>query len=152
MKEYQVWKTIVNWIEDSGGRILCACPPGGSVYGYNKCCFINPLTGKRDEPDIMFLLKNTLYIIECKPSYAGLIANNINKLNNESDVEKLLRIKNNYLCHSYNQQLISNYGIKPELIEFKIGLGYAKSRKEPPLIDTRLTHFVINGNNVEVKH
>ena len=48
-----MWRAIVDWVEDNGGRVIAACPPGSSVYDYKKFCIIDPISGKRDEPDIL---------------------------------------------------------------------------------------------------
>ncbi len=125
MTEFQVWKTIVDWVEDQGGTVFAACPPGSSVYDYKKFCIIDLESKKRDEPDILFSIAQKLYIIECKPTQKKCFSQGLKANSNESDVDKLHRIKTSWEKGHYIQQIINNYGIVPQNYQLCIGIGYA---------------------------
>lgn len=131
MTEFKVWRTIVDWVEDRGGVVYAACPPGSSVFDYDKFCIIDPVTQKRDEPDILFSMDNFLYIVECKPSLSGILGKGNRIFSSENDVEKLRRIKSNYDNGNYEQQLLDNYGIIASNYRMKIAIGYAYTSRQP---------------------
>lgn len=131
MTEFQVWRTIVDWVEDQGGTVHAACPPGSSVYDYRKFCIIDPETRKRDEPDILFSLNGILYFMECKPTLSGSIRHGKKVLSDESDIEKLQRIKIAYDKGNYDRQLIENYSINTADYAMKIAIGYTYSQSQP---------------------
>lgn len=125
MTEFKVWKIIVDWIEDNGGTVFAACPPGSSVYDYKKFCIIDPITKKRDEPDILFVMDKKLYMVECKPTQKKCFSQGLKANSNESDVDKLHRIKISWESGLYTQQMLDNYGIIPQDYKLCIGIGYA---------------------------
>lgn len=147
MTEYTVWRAIVDYGLSQSWELIGACPPGGSVYVCSRCCLIDPETGKRDEPDILFKAGTTLIAVECKPRLSGLISTSRNSLK-ETDVEKLQRIAENFKNGRYNEQLRANYGIK-EPSTLQIALGYAKGIREKPFLNTTFHRFIITNNTVE---
>lgn len=142
MREYKVWSSVIDLGLRNGWKILGACPPGGSVYAYNRCCLIDQATGKRDEPDIMFASSTTLIIVECKPRLSQLIKK-ASASNEESDIEKLLRIYDNYMAGKYREQLLQNYDLNQDSYEIKLAIGYAKGKKDPAFCDDRFHLFAI---------
>ncbi len=140
-----MWRSIVDWVEDNGGRVIAACPPGSSVYDYKKFCIIDPVSGKRDEPDILFIWKNTVYFVECKPTLRGICAKGLKLASDESDIDKLSRIEISYSAHHYDKQLLDNYGIDVSCYGFRLGVGYAaKSTRNEPIAG--ITQFVVSDN------
>jgi len=151
MTEYKVWRSIVDYGLSQGWELLGACPPGGSVYVCNRCCLIDPETGKRDEPDILFKNGTTLIAVERKPRLSGLISTSKNSLN-ETDAEKLLRIAANFNTGIYNKQLSENYGII-EPVTLQIALGYSKGIRDNHFsISESFHHFIVTNNTVEYKN
>mgnify|MGYP000379359547 CR=1 FL=1 len=151
MTEFKVWRTIVDWVEDNGGIVFAACPPGSSVYDYKKFCLIDPISKKRDEPDILFALGNTLYIIECKPTLSGSMNRGLKINFEESDIDKLKRIYS-ILCNgNYNQQLKEIYGINLENYKVKIGIGYSETKNDVILSDLEIVEIIVNENNKKIK-
>lgn len=151
MTEFKVWRTIVDWVEDNGGKVFAACPPGSSVYDYKKFCLIDPISKKRDEPDILFALGNTLYIIECKPTLSGSMNRGLKINSEESDIDKLKRIYS-ILCNgNYNQQLKEIYGINLENYKIKIGIGYSETKNDVILSDSEIVEIIVNENNKMIK-
>ena len=145
-----MWRSIVDWIEDNGGRVIAACPPGSSVYDYKKFCLIDPLSGKRDEPDILFIWQNKIYFVECKPTLRGICAKGLKQVSDESDIDKLRRIEVSYHAHHYDQQLLDNYGIDVNSFEFRLGVGYAAKDTSHELI-AGITQFVVSDNyNIKI--
>ena len=122
-----MWRAIVDWVEDNGGRVIAACPPGSSVYDYKKFCIIDPISGKRDEPDILFIWQNTIYFVECKPSLRGICARGLKQASDESDIDKLRRIE------------VSN------LFDFRLGVGFAAKGTSNKTFDG-ITQFVVSEN------
>lgn len=150
MTEFKVWRSIVDWVEDHGGSVIAACPPGSSVYSYKKFCLIDPVTGKRDEPDILLLWRNVLYFIECKPSLRGICAKGRKAGSDESDIDKLLRIEAAYHEHHYDKQLLENYGVNVNCFQMRIGVGYA-SQKESHDVMNGITQFVVlDGYHIKI--
>lgn len=145
MTEFRVWRAIVDWVEDNGGRVIAACPPGSSVYDYKKFCIIDPISGKRDEPDILFIWQNTIYFVECKPSLRGICARGLKQASDESDIDKLRRIEVSYLAHHYDRQLFDNYGIDVNLFDFRLGVGFAAKGTSNKTFDG-ITQFVVSEN------
>ena len=151
MTEFKVWRTIVDWVEDNGGIVFAACPPGSSVYDYKKFCLIDPISKKRDEPDILFALGNTLYIIECKPTLSGSMNRGLKINFEESDIDKLKRIYS-ILCNgNYNQQLKEIYGINLENYKVKIGIGYSETKNDVILSDLEIVEIIVNEKNKKIK-
>ena len=151
MTEFKVWRTIVDWVVDNGGIVFAACPPGSSVYDYKKFCLIDPISKKRDEPDILFALGNTLYIIECKPTLSGSMNRGLKINFEESDIDKLKRIYS-ILCNgNYNQQLKEIYGINLENYKVKIGIGYSETKNDVILSDLEIVEIIVNENNKKIK-
>lgn len=145
MTEYKVWRSIVDWIEDNGGHVIAACPPGSSVYDYKKFCIIDPISGKRDEPDILFIWQNTVYFVECKPTLSGIRAKGLKLASDESDIDKLRRIEISYRAHHYDQQLLDNYGIDVSRYDFRLGVGYASKKTSNESIPG-ITQFVVSDS------
>ena len=145
MTEYKVWRSIVDWVEDNGGRVIAACPPGSSVYDYKKFCIIDPVSGKRDEPDILFIWQNTVYFVECKPTLRGIYAKGLKQASDESDIDKLRRIEISYRSHHYDQQLLDNYGIDVNCYDFRLGVGYSAKGTCDELI-AGITQFVVSDS------
>lgn len=131
MTEFQVWRRIVDWVEDQGGTIYAACPPGSSVYDYSKFCLIDPETKKRDEPDVLFALNGVLYFMECKPTLMGSMRPGRRALPAETDIDKLRRIKAAYDKGNYHRQLVENYGVDPSSRRMKIAIGYGYRPRQP---------------------
>lgn len=151
MTEFKVWRRIVDWVEDNGGIVFAACPPGSSVYDYKKFCLIDPISKKRDEPDILFALGNTLYIMECKPTLSGSMNRGLKINSEESDIDKLKRIYS-ILCNgNYNQQLKEIYGINLENYKIKIGIGYSETKNDVILSDSEIVEIIVNENNKKIK-
>lgn len=69
----------------------------------------------------------TLYLIECKPTWAGL-CNPKRGNNNESDIDKLRRLKTCFLVGDYDEQLMENYGLDRPQFELHIAVAYAAKR------------------------
>lgn len=147
MTEYRVWRAIVDYGLSQGWELIGACPPGGSVYVCNRCCLIDPETGKRDEPDILFKNGNMLIAVECKPRLSGLISTSKNSLN-ETDAEKLLRIAANFDAGKYDNQLKTNYGIKGP-VTIQIALGYSVGSREKTFNSKSFHHFIVTDKAVE---
>ena len=145
MTEFRVWRSIVDWVEDNGGRVIAACPPGSSVYDYKKFCIIDPISGKRDEPDILFIWQNTIYFVECKPTLRGICAKGLKQASDESDIDKLRRIEFAYRAHNYDQQLLDNYGIDVSCYDFRLGVGYAANKTQYESIEG-ITQFVVSDS------
>ncbi|MEK3900064.1 hypothetical protein [Paenibacillus sp. FSL R7-0179] len=151
MTEFTVWRAIVDWVEDGDGTVFAACPPGSSVYDYKKCCLIDPVSKKRDEPDIMFALGKDLFFVECKLTLSGILYKG-NKLNGENDIDKLLRLKKTYMEFNYDQQLANNYGVDTSLYNLKLGIGYAEGKKVGEFQNIDIVHFIVDNNgNVKMK-
>jgi hypothetical protein len=146
MTEFKVWRIIVDWVEDQGGTVYAACPPGSSVFDYDKFCIIDPISKKRDEPDILFSIGNNLYIVECKPTLSRILGKGKKYRNDESDVDKLHRIKKIYENGHYDQQLFDNYGITAKYYEMKIGIGYAATIRQPTYDCNDIIKFEIDSN------
>lgn len=144
ISEFKVWKSIVDWIEDHGGIVVAACPPGSSVYDYNKFCLVDPISGKRDEPDILLLWEKYIFFIECKSTLSGIKSKREKYNSNESDIEKLKRIKVWANQGRYDQQLLNNFNVKlTDKTKLKIGIGYATSdiKKVKPIHD--IIQFIV---------
>lgn len=150
MTEFKVWRAIVDWVEDHGGVVFAACPPGSSVYDYIKFCLIDPKTKKRDEPDILFSLNDDLYIVECKPTLKASISRGIKMNSNESDVDKLLRVLDNCKSGNYDEQLQKNYGIDMKQYNVKIAIGYAGRLDKVPVMNNGVINIVVQ-NSKEIK-
>lgn len=150
MTEFKVWRTIVDWVEDNAGCVIAACPPGSSVYDYKKFCLIDPVTGKRDEPDILFIFHDTVFFMECKPTLAGLKAKGLKASSDESDIEKLLRIRAIYDAGLYNQQLLDNYGVDTSRYPMCVAIGYAETKDGNYLAASDISQFIVSTNN-EIK-
>lgn len=146
MTEFQVWRTIVDWVENQGGTVHAACPPGSSVYDCRKFCIIDPETRKRDEPDILFSLNGILYFMECKPTLSGSMRHGKKVLSNENDIEKLQRIKATYDKGTYDKQLIENYGINTADYAMKIAIGYAYNHSQPNIPLAGIIRYEINSD------
>lgn len=149
MTEFKVWRSIVDWVEDKGGIVYASCPPGSSVYDYRKFCIIDPITQKRDEPDILLSLGEILYFIECKPTLSNCLKRNTKLNSDESDVEKLQRIKNNYDAGNYNNQLLENYGIDCTNFKMEIAIGYATNHKITQNYNG-ITQFIVSADDMSV--
>lgn len=146
MTEFQVWRRIVDWVEDQGGTIYAACPPGSSVYDYSKFCLIDPETQKRDEPDVLFTLNGLLYFMECKPTLVGSMRQGRRGLLDENDVEKLRRIKAAYDRGSYHRQLLENYGVDPSSRGMRIAIGYGYSPCQPDVSFPDVVRFQVHDD------
>lgn len=149
MTEFKVWRSIVDWVEDMGGIVYAACPPGSSVYDYRKFCIIDPLTKKRDEPDILLSLGGILYFIECKPTLSNCLNKSTKLNNNESDIEKLLRIKQNYDAGNYDNQLLENYGVDCANFKMEIAIGYAINPNKNHDYNG-ITQFIVSPDDMSV--
>ena len=126
LSEFKVWKSIVEWIDEHGGKVIAGCPPGSSVYDYRKFCIVDPISGKRDEPDILFIWNEDIYIVECKSTLAGIKSKSQKVNSNENDIEKLQRIELWLNQGRYDRQLCDNFGIVlNDYKHIKIGIGYA---------------------------
>lgn len=127
MGEFLVWKALNAFLPTVHFTIDATCPPGGSVFTVSRCCFTHPTTGKQDEPDFMCHDDTTLYLIECKPTWAGL-NNPGRKRNNESDVDKLRRLSQGFVKGDYDEQLMTNYRINRAGYSIRIAVAYASKR------------------------
>lgn len=146
MTEFKVWRTIVDWVEEQNGIVYAACPPGSSVFDYDKFCIIDPVSQKRDEPDILFSIGNILYIVECKPSLNGILRKDKKKSNDENDIDKLRRIKTIYDKGNYEQQLLDNYGVQAKKFKLKIGVGFAYSARQPKFDFDGIVGFEVDSD------
>lgn len=121
--------------------MLCSCPPGGSSYTHPPCCFIDPC-GKRDEPDLVFLMGNSLVVAECKPTLRGLLTS---AKGEEADAEKLRRIGLNLEAGFYNKQLLHNYGLDFTRVKaVTLGLCYARSKRGKEDIPPGFTCYIVD--------
>jgi len=145
MTEYKVWSAIINWIIQNEGHVFGACPPGGSVYGYSRCCLVDVDLNKRDEPDIMFAIEHTIFLVECKPRLSGLLSTSL-KPSEESDVDKLLRICDNWMSGKYREQLRANFQINQDDYRLQPTLGYAQGAREPKWWDARFLRLVLSSD------
>lgn len=127
MREQEVWRKIVDWAKSEGYSVLAACPPGSSVYDYQRFCIVDTESGKRDEPDILMTKGDKIYFVECKTTKkdslkviekAGML---------ESDVDKLIRIDKNAQRGIYNEQLAENYGLDCNGKEILMAIAYCQS-------------------------
>lgn len=84
---------------------------------------MHPVTGKQDEPDIMFRTSQSIVLVECKGTYSGIINNKL-KDSGESDIDKLRRLKRDFEKGDYAGQLEKNYGIKQEDYSIEICIAY----------------------------
>lgn len=127
MREFVVWKAIDTFLNEGAYIIDGSCPPGGSDFSSNRCCLTHPITSKQDEPDFMCHDNTVLLLIECKPTWAGLCNPNRGR-NNESDIDKLRRLKACFLNGDYDEQLSENYGLSRPQFELRIAVAYAAKR------------------------
>lgn len=146
MTEFKVWRTIVDWVIDTGGLVYAGCPPGSSVFGYSRFCLIDPISSKRDEPDILFSLGDNLYIVECKPSLRKSISRGRRGNNCESDIDKLRRIYTSLLLGNYDDQFIKNLNVDISKYNKKIAIGFAQSKSDPDISFPDITRFIVNND------
>lgn len=150
MTEFKVWRSIVDWVEDNGGRVIAACPPGSSVYDYKKFCLIDLVTGKRDEPDILLIWQNELYFVECKPTLRGIYTKGLRQVSDESDIDKLRRMEVAFHAHHYDQQLLENYSIDVNRFNLRLGVGYAAKDSGYESIPGIIQFIVLDSCSIKI--
>jgi hypothetical protein len=147
MREHEVWSRIITKGMDCGWQVICASPPGATSYEHPRSCLIDTRSGKRDEPDIIFLSNRSLIIVECKPTLAALLSSQ----SGESDCEKLLRIHYNFMTGLYNEQMRKNYGINlSDPYSIVIALGYGENKGKTIFEDARFIHLIVSGDDVSL--
>jgi hypothetical protein len=139
MTELQVFNGVVSFLQRASWEIICACPPGSSSYLFPTCRFAS---NGNDEPDLVIVRYDEIVFIECKPSLRDILRKNRNA---ETDVEKLIRIQNNFLLGIYQKQFQNNYGLDTQkYIKAQIGIAYSGIFEQ---VGYNIIHFVVNENN-----
>lgn len=147
MNEYNVWKYCTEYIENNGGKVFAACPPGGSSI-YPRCMLYNPTTRKRDEPDLLASIGSDLYIIEAKPSLEQSFKQGLKASSNESDYDKLVRIAKDYRTGVYDKQLQDNYLLNVNNFTMHIAITYNNQSASliGPILG--LAHFIVSDSGI----
>lgn len=147
MIEHDVWKFCVEYIKNTNGTIYAACPPGGSSI-YPRFMLYNPITNKRDEPDLLATINNELYIIEAKPTCELCFKRGLKTASNESDYDKLLRIFDGVKAGIYDKQFLENYLINIKDYNIHIGITYNDESTSVTGPFWGLDHFIVSDLGV----
>lgn len=95
MREFDVYCRTISLLAESGWKILCASPPGGTDNRFRKCLLPRrdlggSERGPRDELDLTAYKDGVLLLIECKVRLSHSLMS-LNALG-EGDVQKLERL------------------------------------------------------------
>ena len=134
MREYDVYRALIDFLSERGWSIICASPPGGTNGRYSKCILPRRSAtekGPRDEVDLSASGNGILLLAECKVK----LSESLTKLTrqNESDYDKLLRLIETWTPGELSRQLSRAYG--NEITCSKVGGVLAVTqvdRKVPP--------------------
>lgn len=142
--EYTVYSTLVDYLLRSGWDIVCACPPSGIDYRFQKCNLPRPggLRGVRDEVDITAVKDGCCLLIECK----GSLNDSTSRVNRDgdSDVQKLQRISASYPAPALAVALRQAHGYGHAFTSAQTAVAFG-SPVQDPLLGVDATIAVVDG-------
>tara|TARA_Y100001936_G_scaffold250826_1_gene304728 strand:+ start:3631 stop:4125 length:495 start_codon:yes stop_codon:yes gene_type:complete len=146
--EFQVYKDLIELLEQKKWKIICASPPGGTDNRFRKCLFPRRILtssekGPRDELDVIALKNEQLLLIECKP----LLSQSLKHQNalGESDYHKLNRILTVYPSKILANMLQKGTGINiSQDLKINLALGVGKIDCDLP---KQITIFEVGFEN-----